>query len=81
MLFPPPWTLFDRELEKLVSLSVGTASAAFSLVCGKRATFDSRVWVGITEQDEADYFRWRQANSARCALKGWAYSGHRGRRG
>ena len=73
VLFPPAWTLFDREVEKLVSLSAGTASAAFSLGCGERATFDSRVWVGITEQDVVDYFRWRQADAARCALNGWAY--------
>lgn len=73
VLFPPTWALFDRELEKLVSLSAGAASATFSLACGERATFDSRVWVGVTEQDVIDYFRWRQADAARCALNGWAY--------
>ncbi|PYE49492.1 tRNA(His) guanylyltransferase Thg1 family protein [Deinococcus yavapaiensis] len=73
VLFPPSWTLFDRELEKLVSLSAGFASATFSLACGARATFDSRVWLGVKEQDVVDYFRWRQADAARCALNGLAY--------
>ncbi|WP_027481044.1 tRNA(His) guanylyltransferase Thg1 family protein [Deinococcus pimensis] len=73
VLFPPSWTLFDRELEKLVSLSAATASATFSLACDERATFDSRVWLGVTERDVVDYFRWRQADAGRCALNGWAY--------
>jgi len=73
VLFPPSWTLFDREVEKLVSLSAAMASATFTLACGERATFDSRVWIGVTEQDVIDYFRWRQSDAARCALNGWAY--------
>src|SRR5262249_19871664 len=31
LLFPRAWGLFDRELEKTVSVSAGIASAAFSL--------------------------------------------------
>ncbi|UBV45358.1 hypothetical protein LAJ19_19675 (plasmid) [Deinococcus taeanensis] len=73
VLFPPSWTMFDREVEKLVSLSAATASATFTLACGERATFDSRVWIGVTEQDVLDYFRWRQSDATRCALNGWAY--------
>lgn len=73
VLFPPSWNIFDRELEKLVSLSAACASSAFTLAAGERAMFDSRIWVGVTEQDVVDYFRWRQADAARCALNGWAY--------
>lgn len=73
VLFPPSWSIFDRELEKLVSLSAACASSAFTLAAGERAMFDSRIWVGVTQQDVVDYFRWRQADAARCALNGWAY--------
>lgn len=73
VLFPPHWSLFDRELEKLLSLSAATVSSTFSLACGQRATFDSRVWVGVNEQDVVDYFRWRQSDAGRCALNAWAY--------
>lgn len=73
VLLSRSWALFDRELEKLVSLSAANASATFTQLSGLRAEFDSRVWVGSTEQDVVDYFRWRQADAARCALNGWCY--------
>ncbi len=73
ILFAPEWGLFDRELEKLVSLSAATASAAFSLEIGARVSFDSRVWLGPSESLVVDYFRWRQADATRCALNGWCY--------
>jgi len=73
VLFPPGWSLFDRGLEKLVSLSAATASATFSLACGQRAVFDSRAWIAVRDEDVIDYFRWRQADATRCALNGWAY--------
>src|SRR3712207_255199 len=34
LLLPRDWDLYDRELEKSVSLSAGLASARFSLACG-----------------------------------------------
>ena len=71
--FPPDWNLFDRELEKLVSLSAGIASATFSLACGKAAYFDSRAWLGVNVAQVIDYFQWRQSDAARCALNGWCY--------
>lgn len=92
LLFKPDWTLFDREVEKLVSVSAGLASSAFvSRFITNGATsangldsvlmdaaedlphFDSRIWVGTTQTDVVDYFRWRQADATRCALNGWAY--------
>lgn len=73
VLLPYGWDLFDRELEKIVSLSASIASAHFSLGLGQPAHFDSRVWFGARRQDVVDYFRWRQGDAARCALNGWAY--------
>jgi hypothetical protein len=73
ILFPRTWGLFDRELEKVVSLSASMASATFSLACGTRACFDSRAVLAAEGEQVVDYFRWRQADAARCALNGWCY--------
>jgi tRNA(His) 5'-end guanylyltransferase len=73
LLLPRDWALFDRELEKTVSISAGIASAAFTHACGQPVHFDSRVWLGAREDLVVDYFRWRQADAARCALNGWCY--------
>lgn len=67
------WDLFDRGLEKAVSISAGIASAAFTLACGEAAHFDSRVWLGVSNEHVVDYLRWRQADATRCALNGWCY--------
>ena len=67
------WDQFDRSLEKAVSISAGIASAAFTLACGEAAHFDSRVWLGVSDEHVVDYFRWRQADATRCALNGWCY--------
>jgi tRNA(His) 5'-end guanylyltransferase len=73
VLFRPEWSLFDREVEKLVSISAGVASATFTLAAGVAAVFDSRVWMGVNEKAVVDYFRWRQSDATRCALNGWCY--------
>ena len=73
VLFPPRWEMFDREVEKLVSISAGIASATFTHRAGVPVTFDSRIWVGVDQELVTDYFRWRQADAARCALNGWVY--------
>jgi tRNA(His) guanylyltransferase len=73
ILFPPDWDFFDRELEKVISISAGIASAAFTLALGKPAHFDSRVWLGTNHTLVTDYFRWRQSDATRCALNGWCY--------
>ncbi|HEY7313589.1 MAG TPA: tRNA(His) guanylyltransferase Thg1 family protein [Gemmataceae bacterium] len=73
ILLAREWALFDRELEKLVSLSAGTASAAFSLDCGARVQFDSRALLCAEDEQVLDYFRWRQTDASRCALNGWCY--------
>jgi tRNA(His) 5'-end guanylyltransferase len=73
VLLPRAWDLFDRELEKAVSLSAGLASAVLSLAFGARVHFDSRAILAAEDEQAVDYFRWRQADAARCALNGWAY--------
>jgi tRNA(His) 5'-end guanylyltransferase len=73
VLFPRTWDLFDRELEKAISVSAGLASAAFSLSCGAVVQFDSRVVVAALDEQVVDYFRWRQADAGRCALNSWTY--------
>jgi tRNA(His) 5'-end guanylyltransferase len=64
LLLPFGWTHFDRSVEKLVSLTAATASATFSLACGEKALFDSRLWTG-DEETLFDYFRWRQSDALR----------------
>jgi tRNA(His) guanylyltransferase len=73
VLLPADTQLFDREVEKLVSISAGIASATFALGLGTAAHFDSRVWVGPSRKHVVDYFRWRQSDAARCCLNGWCY--------
>lgn len=73
VLLPPEWDGFGRSIEKLLSLSASLASSTFSLQVGQAAQFDSRIWMGATFEDVLDYFMWRQEDSARCALQGWAY--------
>ena len=73
VMLSPRWNLFDRSLEKLVSISAGIASAAFTSACGEPAHLDSRVWLGTASSDVVDYFSWRQSDAARSALNGWCY--------
>jgi len=73
ILFPREWELFDREIEKLLSLSAGLASATFAISCGAVASFDARIILAATDDQVIDYFRWRQADATRCALNGWCY--------
>jgi tRNA(His) 5'-end guanylyltransferase len=73
VLLPRETELFDREVEKLVSVSAARASSVVSLHCGEAVEFDARLWVGSRAPDVIDYFRWRQADATRCALNGWCY--------
>jgi tRNA(His) guanylyltransferase len=73
VLFDLGLDLFGRGVEKLVSVSAGLASATFTHLVGEPAGFDSRLWVGVGVSDVVDYFSWRQADAARCALNGWCY--------
>lgn len=73
ILLPSTSDLFNRKLEKLVSISAGIASACFSHSLGELAHFDSRLWLGTTLEQVVDYFRWRQTDATRCCLNGWCY--------
>ena len=73
LLLPRTSELFDRSVEKLVSIAASIAGGTFSLGLGAVAHFDGRVWMGAQPGLVVDYFRWRQADAARCALNGWAY--------
>lgn len=71
--FLPEWELFGRRLEKTVSVAAGLVSASLTHALGEAAHFDCRAWQAAGEGDVIAYFRWRQADSARCALHGWCY--------
>ena len=73
VLLPRDWDLYDRVVEKAVSISAGIASAAFTFAGGEIAIFDSRIWLGASFDVVVDYFRWRQSDAARCSLNGWCY--------
>jgi tRNA(His) guanylyltransferase len=70
---PPDSQLFGRGLEKLVSVSAGICSASFTAAAALPAHFDSRIWVGNSADDVADYFSWRQSDASRTALSTWCY--------
>src|SRR4029079_8312012 len=73
VLLPRDFDLFDREVEKLVSVSAAVAAGTVSVAFGAPVQFDSRIWVGPQASLVVDYFRWRQTDATRCALNGWAY--------
>ncbi|MBO0822975.1 MAG: tRNA 5'-guanylyltransferase [Actinobacteria bacterium] len=73
VVLPPDTGLFGRGVEKLVSISAGICSAAFTTAAGLSAHFDARVWIGATAGEVADYFAWRHADAARCALSTSCY--------
>ena len=70
---PPDCGMFGRVQEKLVSVSAGIASAAFTSKAGLCAHFDARIWTGASAEDVVDYFSWRQSDAARSALNMWCY--------
>ena len=73
VLFSPSHSMFGRGVEKLVSVTAGVASAAFTHAAGLPAHFDSRIWIGTGTGEVVDYFSWRQSDATRCALNGWCY--------
>ena len=73
LVLPPDWALFDRRVEKIVSLTAALASATFSLGLGEVIQFDSRVWVGVDVDAVVNYMRWREADATRCALNTACY--------
>jgi tRNA(His) guanylyltransferase len=47
VLFLPNWDLFDRSLEKIISISASIATATFTQASQLVVNFDSRVWLGV----------------------------------
>src|SRR5687767_10107079 len=60
-----PW--FDKELDKVVSITAGHASAEMSLRLGKRAVFDARAFV-LPPAEVANYYIWRQQDATRNSV-------------
>lgn len=73
ILLPRDSRLFDREQEKLVSISAATASAVLSLAFQHEVHCDSRLCVAANRELVVDYFQWRQSDATRCCLNGWCY--------
>ena len=65
--------LFGRKLRKYNSTLAGEASAAFSLLLGRAASFDCRLSQLPSTELVVDYFRWRNEDAARNALNAWCY--------
>jgi tRNA(His) guanylyltransferase len=80
LLLPRNTPLFDRELEKLVSVSAGLATSAFALKLAaghpnleEYPHFDSRLIVACNAEDVWSYFHWRQLDATRNALNSYAH--------
>lgn len=58
---------FNNELQKLVSISAGLASACFSHLYDKIVVFDARAFV-LPEAEVNNYFIWRQLDATRNSI-------------
>jgi tRNA(His) guanylyltransferase len=66
-------SLFGRKLRKYNSTLAAEASAQFSLLLGRVATFDCRISQLPGVELVVDYFRWRSEDAARNALNAYCY--------
>ncbi len=73
LLFDPSDNTFGRKVRKIDSVLAGEASAAFSLLLGQKAVFDSRVIPLPNRELVADYFSWRQEDAHRNSLNSHCY--------
>lgn len=73
ILLPPNWDLFDREIEKLISISAAIATGSFVLQTGQKAQFDARAIPLATKELVTDYFRWRQEDANRNCINTTCY--------
>jgi tRNA(His) 5'-end guanylyltransferase len=75
LILPPNWSMFDRRLEKIVSISASIASSSFTLASAFKhkfikvpSQFDSRA-VALSSIDEViQYYLWRIVDVRRCAI-------------
>lgn len=88
ILLPKNFDLFDRSVEKVVSISASIAASVFvqtenamintgeippDLFTKPYPHFDSRIIVAPQIYQVVDYFRWRQSDCQRCCLNGYSY--------
>jgi tRNA(His) 5'-end guanylyltransferase len=59
---------FSNEIQKIVSISAGIASAYFTKEYGKLASFDSRVF-NVPREEVCNYFIWRQKDWIRNSIQ------------
>lgn len=64
---------FNRKTRKIISILSAEASAKFSLLHGKLATFDARLCILPNAALVDDYFRWRHEDAHRNALNAHCY--------
>lgn len=73
LLLQPDTDMFDREVEKLVSVSASLASSQFTYASQGLASFDSRIVMFADANEVASYFLWRQMDAHRGCLNSYAY--------
>ena len=73
LLFHHGDNTFGRKVRKLNTTLAGEASAYFSLVLGRAASFDCRIIPLPNEKLVADYFAWWQEDSHRNSLNAHCY--------
>lgn len=73
LLFHPQENTFGRKTRKINSILAAQASAFLSLQIDEVVTFDCRVIPLPNIERVTDYFCWRQEDSHRNSLNGWAY--------
>ena len=73
LLFDRDEQHFRRKLRKYNSTLAGEASAKFSLLLGRVATFDCRISQLPNPSLVVDYFRWRNEDAARNAMSAYCY--------
>lgn len=73
LLFHAKENTFGRKVRKINSTLAGEASAHFSLLLGRAATFDCRVVPLPNIERVQDYFIWRQEDAHRNSLNAHCY--------
>ncbi len=76
LIFDKNLNLFDRRIEKLISITASYASCKFSQevqLKDRIVMFDSRIIIFSTKEKVLDYFQWRQIDAMRNVLNSWCY--------
>lgn len=73
VVLPPSFDLFQRRVEKLVSVAASMAASAFGSNSGDIVGFDARLVVEPSLEAVVDYLQWRHEDCWRCFLNSLAY--------